>query len=158
MDSIEQCIVERESHEQELQNGLKRLNEKSCKLKNTRFKKLKHQTLGPETKTAVGLYQTKGMIKTDQNVEDERDALSNLIANLKLDIDENKMIQKQLKKANASLTQELQECKSTLAETSRTLWESNSIRDSCLIALQYKHEFKRYKAFNYRTVSYDKLK
>nr|GFB18427.1 hypothetical protein [Tanacetum cinerariifolium] len=225
MDSIEQCIIERESHEQELQNGLKRLNEKSYRFKNTRFKKLKHRMLVPETKTAVGLYQTKGMIKhfwddtdikpsydmelmvevpysakynvfavdtkhseqsecitntcvvekvdsnvipnfldmcdndiqTDQNVEDERDALSNLIANLKLDIDENKMIQKQLKKANASLTQELQECKSTLAETSRTLWESNSIRDSCLIALQYKHEFERYKAFNDRTVSYDKL-
>ncbi|GKF44277.1 hypothetical protein Tco_0130829 [Tanacetum coccineum] len=66
-------------------------------------------------------------IQTDQNANDERIALANLIANLKLDIDENKMIQKQLKKANASLTQELKECKSTLAETSRTLGESNSI-------------------------------
>nr|GEU32621.1 hypothetical protein [Tanacetum cinerariifolium] len=73
---------------------------------------------------------------TDQNTKDERAALANLIANLKLDIDENKTIQKQLKKANASLTQELKECKSTLAETSRTLGESNSIRDSCLVALQ----------------------
>ncbi|GJX69640.1 retrovirus-related pol polyprotein from transposon TNT 1-94 [Tanacetum coccineum] len=34
-------------------------------------------------------------------------------------------IQKQLKKANATLTQELTECKSILAETSRTLGESN---------------------------------
>ncbi|GJV42904.1 retrovirus-related pol polyprotein from transposon TNT 1-94 [Tanacetum coccineum] len=60
--------------------------------------------------------------------------------------------------ANASLTQELKECKSTLAETSRTLGESNSIRDSCLVALQNKQtEFKRYKAFNDRTVDYDKL-
>ncbi|GKA98437.1 hypothetical protein Tco_0826374 [Tanacetum coccineum] len=64
-------------------------------------------------------------IQTDQNAKDERAALANLIANLKLDIDENKMIQKQLKKENASLTQELKECKSTLAETSRTLGESN---------------------------------
>ncbi|GJX17056.1 hypothetical protein Tco_0217888 [Tanacetum coccineum] len=64
-------------------------------------------------------------IQTDQNAEDERAALANLIANLKLNIDENKMIQKQLKKANASLTQELKECKSTLAETSRTLGESH---------------------------------
>nr|GEW15004.1 hypothetical protein [Tanacetum cinerariifolium] len=47
--------------------------------------------------------------QTDQNAEDERAALANLIANLKLDIDENKTIQKQLKKLNASLTQELQE-------------------------------------------------
>ncbi|GJV45055.1 hypothetical protein Tco_1429591 [Tanacetum coccineum] len=47
-------------------------------------------------------------IQTGQNAEecdDERVALANLIANLKLDIDENKKIQKQLKKANASLTQ-----------------------------------------------------
>ncbi|GJS13834.1 retrovirus-related pol polyprotein from transposon TNT 1-94 [Tanacetum coccineum] len=67
-------------------------------------------------------------------------------------------IQKQLKKANATLTQELTECKSILAETSRTLGESNSIRDSCLVALQNKQtEFERYKAFNDRTVDYDKL-
>ncbi|GJX66135.1 integrase, catalytic region, zinc finger, CCHC-type containing protein [Tanacetum coccineum] len=101
-------------------------------------------------------------IQNDQNAvecDDERVALANLIANLKLDVDENKKIQKQLKKANTSLTQELKECKSTLAETSRTLGESNSIRDSCLVALQNKQtEFERYKAFNDRTVDYDKLK
>nr|GFB09606.1 hypothetical protein [Tanacetum cinerariifolium] len=66
-------------------------------------------------------------IQTDQNTKDERAALANLIAKLKLDIDENKKIQKQLKKANASLTHELKECKSILAETSKTLRESNSI-------------------------------
>ncbi|GJX52499.1 retrovirus-related pol polyprotein from transposon TNT 1-94 [Tanacetum coccineum] len=61
-------------------------------------------------------------------------------------------------KANATLTQELTECKSILAETSRTLGESNSIRDSCLVALQNKQtEFERYKAFNDRTVDYDQL-
>nr|GEX54608.1 hypothetical protein [Tanacetum cinerariifolium] len=38
-------------------------------------------------------------IKIDQNAEDERVALVNLTASLKLDIDENKMIQKKLKKA-----------------------------------------------------------
>ncbi|GJS33517.1 hypothetical protein Tco_0531899 [Tanacetum coccineum] len=52
----------------------------------------------------------------------------------------------------------MKECKSTLEETSRTLGESNSIRDSCLVALQNKQtEFERYKAFNDRTVDYDKL-
>ncbi|GJZ56897.1 hypothetical protein Tco_0612391 [Tanacetum coccineum] len=71
-----------------------------------------------------------------EECDDERVVLANLISNLKLDIDENKKIQKQLKKANASLTHELKECKSILAETSRTLKESNSTRDSCLIALQ----------------------
>ncbi|GJR97811.1 hypothetical protein Tco_0269985 [Tanacetum coccineum] len=50
--------------------------------------------------------------KADQNAEeyeDERVVLTNLIANFKLDTDENKKIQKQLKKANASLALELKE-------------------------------------------------
>nr|GEV74687.1 hypothetical protein [Tanacetum cinerariifolium] len=43
-------------------------------------------------------------------------------------------------------------------QTSKTLRESNSIRDSCLVALQNKQtEFERYKAFNDRIVDYDKL-
>ncbi|GJR60384.1 hypothetical protein Tco_1502546 [Tanacetum coccineum] len=100
-------------------------------------------------------------IQNDQNdveCDDERVALANLIANLKLDVDENKKIQKQLKKANATLTQELTECKSVLTETSRTLGESNSIRDSCLVALQNKQtELEEYMAFNNRTVDYEKL-
>ncbi|GKB14998.1 integrase, catalytic region, zinc finger, CCHC-type containing protein [Tanacetum coccineum] len=100
-------------------------------------------------------------IQDDQNdveCDDERVALANLFANLKLDVDENKKIQKKLKKANATLTQELTECKSILAETSRTLGEPNSIRDSCLVALQNKQtEFESFKAFNDRTVDYDKL-
>nr|GEX63026.1 hypothetical protein [Tanacetum cinerariifolium] len=98
-------------------------------------------------------------IQTDKNAEDEHVALANLIANLKLNIDENKIIQKQLKKENALLTQEFKECKSTLAETSRTSRESNSIQDSCLIALQNKQtELENYMAFDDRTVNYDKLK
>ncbi|GJZ57313.1 hypothetical protein Tco_0612807 [Tanacetum coccineum] len=48
---------------------------------------------------------------------DERAALANLIANLTLDTEENKTVLKQLKKANASLTQELKECKTNLDET-----------------------------------------
>nr|GEV97452.1 hypothetical protein [Tanacetum cinerariifolium] len=99
------------------------------------------------------------VVPTDQNAEDEHVTLSNFIANLKLDIDENKTVQKQLKKANASLTQELKECKSTLAETSRTLGESNSIWDSGLIALQNKQsDLEKYMTFNSRTIHYDKLK
>nr|GEX94177.1 hypothetical protein [Tanacetum cinerariifolium] len=92
------------------------------------------------------------------NCDDERVALANLIANLKLDVDENKKIQKQLKKANTTLSHELKECKTILAETSKTLRESNSVRDSSLVALQNKQtEFEKYKAFNDRTIDYDKL-
>ncbi|GKF62130.1 hypothetical protein Tco_0182184 [Tanacetum coccineum] len=42
--------------------------------------------------------------QNDVECDDERVALANLIANLKLDVDENKKIQKKLKKANATLT------------------------------------------------------
>nr|GEV89328.1 hypothetical protein [Tanacetum cinerariifolium] len=98
-------------------------------------------------------------IQTDQKAEDERAALANLIANLKLDVDENKKIKKQLKKANTSLAHELEQCESILTETSKTPEESNSIRDSFLVALQSKQtEFEKYKACNDRTVDYDKLK
>nr|GEY47383.1 hypothetical protein [Tanacetum cinerariifolium] len=97
-------------------------------------------------------------IQTDQNAEDEHDALANLTANLKLDVDENKKIQKQLKKANTPLAHELEQCKSILAETSKTLEESNSVQDSCLVSLQTKQtEFEKYKACNDRTFDYDKL-
>ncbi|GJS22288.1 hypothetical protein Tco_0450920 [Tanacetum coccineum] len=45
-----------------------------------------------------------------------------------------------------------------LEENNRTLGESNSIRDSCLIALQYKQiELEAYKTLNDRTVDYEKL-
>nr|GEX14030.1 uncharacterized mitochondrial protein AtMg00810-like [Tanacetum cinerariifolium] len=70
----------------------------------------------------------------------------------------NKKIQKQLKKANITLAHELKECKTILTKTSKSLGESISVRDSCLIALQTKQtEFQKYKAFNDRTINYDKL-
>ncbi|GJU15189.1 hypothetical protein Tco_1143155 [Tanacetum coccineum] len=56
------------------------------------------------------------MAKNSGECADERDALANLIANLTLDTEENKMILKQLKKANASLTQELEDAKTNLDE------------------------------------------
>nr|GEX73295.1 hypothetical protein [Tanacetum cinerariifolium] len=86
-------------------------------------------------------------IQNDQNdveSDDERVALANLIADLKLDVDENKKIQKQLKKANTTLAQELKECKGILAKTSKSRGESISVRDSCLVALQTKQtEFEK---------------
>ncbi|GJX83904.1 hypothetical protein Tco_0333385 [Tanacetum coccineum] len=96
--------------------------------------------------------------QNDAECVDERAALANLIANLTLDTEENKTILKQLKKANASLTQELKECRTNLDETGRALGEATSCRDSCLIALQNKqNEFEKYKAFNDRTIDYDIL-
>nr|GEX31805.1 hypothetical protein [Tanacetum cinerariifolium] len=95
--------------------------------------------------------------ENDQNAvgsDDERV----MLANLKLDVDENKKIQKQLKKANTTLAQELKECKAVLAETSKSLGESISVRNNCLVALQTKKtKFENYKAFNDCTIDYDKL-
>ncbi|GJU47813.1 retrovirus-related pol polyprotein from transposon TNT 1-94 [Tanacetum coccineum] len=202
MESIKQCIVERERREQEIHNWMKRLNERKLQIQEFMVKKVKasdassgekdcsrivsdkendqglenqSNTFGDESNMSRNerndkstsrddtdirpSYDTKPMVEVPYTeCDDERAVLANLIANLKLDVDENKKIQKQLKKANASLAHELKECKSILAETSRTLRESNSIRDSCLIALQNKQtEFERYKALNDRTVDYDKL-
>ncbi|GJW16647.1 retrovirus-related pol polyprotein from transposon TNT 1-94 [Tanacetum coccineum] len=99
--------------------------------------------------------------QVDQNaVEcvDERDALANLIANLTLDTEENKTILKQLKKANASLTQELEKCKTNLDETNLVLWGRPLMSDSCLIASSNQtNEFEKYKAFNDRTIDYEIL-
>nr|GEU43646.1 ribonuclease H-like domain-containing protein [Tanacetum cinerariifolium] len=96
--------------------------------------------------------------QNDVESDDERVALANLISNLKLNVDESKKIQKQLKKANTTLAQELKQCKVILTETSKSLRKSISVRDSCLVALQTKQtEFEKYKAFNDRTIDYDKL-
>nr|GEY40579.1 hypothetical protein [Tanacetum cinerariifolium] len=85
--------------------------------------------------------------QNDVESDDERVVLANLIANLKLD------------KANTTLAQEPKECKTILAKTSKSPGESISVRDSCLVALQTKQtEFEKYKAFNDRTIDYDKLK
>ncbi|GKE46155.1 hypothetical protein Tco_1477413, partial [Tanacetum coccineum] len=57
--------------------------------------------------------------EVDKNVEepeDERVLLASLVSNLKLDVHENKKIQKQLKKANTSLTQELKKNKRALRD------------------------------------------
>ncbi|GKA35295.1 integrase, catalytic region, zinc finger, CCHC-type containing protein [Tanacetum coccineum] len=92
--------------------------------------------------------------QADQNAEecdDERAVLANLIANFKLDTDENKKIHKQLKKANATLAQQLQDCKYTLEETI-------SSRDKCLIALQVNEiKLKKYKTYLNRPIENEKL-
>ncbi|GJY25878.1 hypothetical protein Tco_0400604 [Tanacetum coccineum] len=58
----------------------------------------------------------RGVYQNAKEPDNERVLLSSLIANLKLDVDENKKIQKQLKKANTSLTQELDKSKCALRD------------------------------------------
>ncbi|GJS72949.1 hypothetical protein Tco_0705790 [Tanacetum coccineum] len=109
------------------------------------------------------IYDEEPLVEVPNTAEynvfaDERAALANLIANLTLDTEENKTILRQLKKANASLTQELEKCKTNLDETNSALNEATSCRDSCLIALQNKQtELEKYIAFNDRTIDYEIL-
>nr|GEY94582.1 hypothetical protein [Tanacetum cinerariifolium] len=173
MNSIEQCIVERENHEQVLLNGLKsrivsdkgndqgldnqsntsgdessksrnECNDKSTSRDDTDIRPSydtepmveepytveynvfvvdTQHSEQPECINNTCVLETGDSnvfldspdtcdndIQNDQNVvecDDERVALANLIANLKHDVDENKKIQKQLKKANTTLAQEL---------------------------------------------------
>ncbi|GJY25436.1 hypothetical protein Tco_0400162 [Tanacetum coccineum] len=177
-------MVERASHEQELKMTLKRLNESQVQIQECTVQKVQSSVTSSGDETSSGIVSEEEMIRrnwkhiTVQNNDennvfanerqhseknsaectDERAALANLIANLTLDTEENKMILKQLKKANASLTQELKECRTNLDETGRALGEATSCRDSCLIALQNKqNEFEKYKAFNDRTIDYEIL-
>nr|GEW38228.1 reverse transcriptase domain-containing protein [Tanacetum cinerariifolium] len=117
MNSIEQSLQTQTCKVQEVQALNASLRDKDC----NRIVSDKGNDQGLENQS-----NTSG---DESKCDDERVALANLIATLKLNVDENKKIQKQLKKANTTLAQELKECKSILAETSRTLGESNSIRD-----------------------------
>nr|GEX72354.1 hypothetical protein [Tanacetum cinerariifolium] len=135
---------------------MKKINEHELEAHYSYMGKIQEAPTADSGTDSVPLEQNE---QNDVESDDERVALANLIANLKLDVDENKKIQKQLKKANTTLAQELKECKTILAEASKTLGKSNSVRDSCLVALQNKQtEFEKYKAFNDRTIDYDKLK
>nr|GEV15209.1 Gag-Pol polyprotein [Tanacetum cinerariifolium] len=91
-------------------------------------------------------------IQNDQNdveSDDERVVLANLIANLKLDVDKNKKIQKQLKKANTTLAQELKECKAILAETNQfratTAQDMEIPIQTCLMPLAIKTQNDSFK-------------
>ncbi|GJX25456.1 hypothetical protein Tco_0231752 [Tanacetum coccineum] len=188
MNSIEQCIIERASHEQELKMTLKKLSERQLQIQQCKVQEVqssvtssgdetssgivsdeeidkqkleahysymaKIQEVSPEESSSTSqpleqvqnhdendvfanvrrhseqpesINDTYVLEKDDSNVipdssnictndnqvdqnaaecVDERAALANLIANLTLDTEENKTILKQLKKANASLTQE----------------------------------------------------
>ncbi|GKB08034.1 hypothetical protein Tco_0836318 [Tanacetum coccineum] len=116
MESIGQCIVERAHHDQEIHNRLKRLDERKLQIQECIDQKVKAPDASSGEKDCSRIVSDK---ENDQELMlrmyYERVALEQFSANLKLDVDENKGILKQLKNANASLTQVIEECKSTLA-------------------------------------------
>nr|GEV23817.1 hypothetical protein [Tanacetum cinerariifolium] len=67
-------------------------------------------------------HMSHNVSKVDQHAaEDESMLLASLIVNLKLDVDENKMIQKQLKIANMSLNHEHEKSKQDLEKSIKDL-------------------------------------
>nr|GEV62539.1 hypothetical protein [Tanacetum cinerariifolium] len=66
-----------------------------------------HEVLHATYDNSRPIYDTEQLEKNAEEPKDERVLHAFLIGNLKLDVDENKKIQKQLKKENMSLTQEL---------------------------------------------------
>nr|GFA98165.1 reverse transcriptase domain-containing protein [Tanacetum cinerariifolium] len=109
------------------------------------------------------LQQTHAPILTSRTVEtndsnvipDSPDMCEDDIQNDQNDVESD---DEPIKKANTTLAQEIKEYKAILAETSKSLGESISVRDSCLVALQTNQtEFEKYKAFNDRTIDCDKI-
>nr|GEY14180.1 retrovirus-related Pol polyprotein from transposon TNT 1-94 [Tanacetum cinerariifolium] len=131
------------------------------------------QTMSPENKahyesekeaihlilTGIGdkIYSTVDACKTSQEMWEAIKRLQQEQSDWLTDTDEE--IDEQELEAHYSFMAKIQEvCKSILAETSKTLEESNSVQDSCLVTLQNKQiEFKKYKAYNDHTVTMTNL-
>ncbi|GJW23979.1 hypothetical protein Tco_0037790 [Tanacetum coccineum] len=166
MNSIEQCIIERASHEQELQITLKKLSERQLQIQKC---KVQEDVLPAESSSTntpleqVQINDEKNVFanerqhseKHDAECVDERDALANLIANLTLDTEENKTILKQLKKANASLTQELEKCKTNRDETNILDQKHNDLVKKSLLT---KSQLEGYLKENTKVISDLKVK
>ncbi|GJU69747.1 hypothetical protein Tco_1256006 [Tanacetum coccineum] len=161
MNSIEQSIIERASHEQELKMTLKKLSERQLQIQQCKVQEVQSSV------TSSGDETSSGIVSDEEIDKKELEAHYGFMAKIQEVLpaessstdtpleQENKTILKQLKKANASLTQELKECRTNLDETGRALGEATSCRDSCLIALQTKQtELEKYTALNDRTSDY----
>nr|GEZ85404.1 hypothetical protein [Tanacetum cinerariifolium] len=68
MDSIKQCIVERASHEQELQNGLKRLNKIKLQIQKCKVQEVKALDASLGNKDYSRIVSDKG---NDQRLENQ---------------------------------------------------------------------------------------
>ncbi|GJW89298.1 hypothetical protein Tco_0164638 [Tanacetum coccineum] len=180
MNSIEQCIIERASHEQELKMTLKRLSERQLQIEQCKVQEVQSSVTSSGDETSSGIVSDEEIDKQKlgahysymakiQEVSPEESSstsqpLEQMIAMSIPDSsnlcyydksEEKKRFLKAIKEPNASLTQELKECKTNLDESSRALGEATSSRDSSLIALQTKQtELEKYTALNDLTSDY----
>nr|GEW46814.1 hypothetical protein [Tanacetum cinerariifolium] len=130
-DALRKCILEASKEDSDLeqaqrdkviQKNLVLLGKKQKQAKDYNYHKEKMLCKQAEKGVPLQAEQAESLKDTNENLmnkncDDECVALANLIAKFKLDTDENKKIQKQLKKDIATLTKQLEECKSTIEET-----------------------------------------
>nr|GEZ73360.1 hypothetical protein [Tanacetum cinerariifolium] len=120
VESIEKkCIDERDLYEQEIQ---KRLNKRKLRTQECKVEKFKALDASWDDSNVIldssDMNPCKGKVGQHSGKdEDERVLLASLIENLKVDIDENTNIHNDLKKANMSLTLELNQSKLDLRDS-----------------------------------------
>ncbi|GKB84063.1 hypothetical protein Tco_0956335 [Tanacetum coccineum] len=67
IDSIEQCIIEKACHEQEIQNRLKRLNERKLQILDCKVQKVKAMDASSGDTNCIDCIQDKGMMQGFEN-------------------------------------------------------------------------------------------
>ncbi|GJW79968.1 hypothetical protein Tco_0143943 [Tanacetum coccineum] len=167
MNSIEQCIVERESHEQELKITLKNLSERQLQIQQCKVQESQSSVTGSGDETSSGIVSDEEidkqgleahygfMAKIQEVLPAESSSIDTPLEHKVQNNDEKNVFanERQHSEKNSA-----EWARNYLDETGRALGEATSCRDSCLIALQNKqNEFEKYKAFNDRTIDYEIL-
>ncbi|GJV15909.1 hypothetical protein Tco_1361232 [Tanacetum coccineum] len=179
MNSIKKCIVERVRHEQEIQNRLKSLNEQKFQIQECKVPEVNTSDATSGDTNSSGIVSDKGNnqgLKNQSNTSGDENNRSRNECNDKSTSGNDTAIRpsyyiESMDEVDSNTTPDsLDMCNNEFRDdhnddhedervvTNRTLRESNSIRDSCLIALQNKQtELETYKTLNDRTVDYYKL-
>ncbi|GKC98612.1 hypothetical protein Tco_1168887 [Tanacetum coccineum] len=139
MNSIEQCIIERASHEQELKMTLKKLSERQLQIQQCKVQEIQSSV------TSSGDEKQAGGIVSDEKIyKQELEAHYGFMAKIQ------EVLPAESSSTDTPLEQNEGGHELYLDETGRALlWgRLTSLSDSCLIALQNKqNEFEKYKAF-----------
>ncbi|GJS27442.1 hypothetical protein Tco_0488062 [Tanacetum coccineum] len=138
MNSIEQCIIERASHEQELKMTLKKLSERQLQIQQCKVQEIQSSV------TSSGDETSSGIVSDEKIYKQELEAHYGFMAKMQ------EVLPAESSSTDMPLEQNEGGHELYLDETGRALlWgRLTSLSDSCLIALQNKqNEFEKYKAF-----------
>ncbi|GJU71138.1 hypothetical protein Tco_1262543 [Tanacetum coccineum] len=135
MDSGEQCIVERARHEQELQNRLKRLNERKLQIQKCKIQENQNNISGDESSRSRNGCNDKSTSRDDTDIRPSNDT-------------------EPMVEADSNVTPDSPDMCDNDIQTDHNAVECDDER----VALpNLIIEFERYKAFNDHTIDYDKL-